>query len=245
MIAGHEGYIGAAVIVSKAGLRTGVGLFKVSVPAEDCCILQTTIPEAMVIMREENLHNIDKFSAVGIGPEMGIDIFSEELLIYALTHFKKPLLLDADALTIISNNKKILSDIPIGTIITPHIGEFDRLFGIHKNKADRLNTAIQKAKEHDIIIVLKDHFTAIVSAEKLFFNTTGNAGLAKGGSGDALTGVITSFLAQGYTSLHAVNLGVYIYGLAADFTLKKQLIESMTITDVIYNFGKAFKKIRK
>lgn len=245
IIAGQKGYMGAAVIAAKAALRTGVGLLSVSVPIDEQSILQTAVPEAMVIMREEDIRSIDKFSAVGMGPGMGIDIISEALLLFLLKHFEKPLLLDADALTIISNNKKIMDEIPVGTIITPHNAEFDRLFGIHQNKADRINTASQKAKEYDIIIVLKDHCTTIVSAENVFFNTTGNAGLAKGGSGDALTGVITSFLAQGYTSLEASNLGVYLHGLAADITLKKQSMESMTISDVIGNFGKVFKKIRK
>jgi hydroxyethylthiazole kinase-like uncharacterized protein yjeF len=245
IIAGHKGYMGAAVIVAKSAIRSGLGLLTMSVPKEERSILQATVPAAMVIMREENLHHIDKFSAVGIGPGMGTDTISEALLIYVLKHFKKPLLLDADALTIISNKKKLMEEIPINTIITPHIREFDRLFGIHRNKADRIKTAIQKVKEYGIIIVLKDHCTIIVSAEKIFYNTTGNAGLAKGGSGDALTGAITSFLAQGYTPLNAANLGVYLHGLAADITLKKQSMESMMITDVIDNFGKAFKKIRE
>jgi hydroxyethylthiazole kinase-like uncharacterized protein yjeF len=245
IIAGQMGYMGAAVITAKAGLRAGLGLLTVCVPREERYILQTAVPEAMLVMREENLSHIGKFSVVGMGPGMGTNSISEELLIFVLKHFKKPILLDADALTIISNNKNIIPTIAAGTIITPHIGEFDRLFGMHQNKEDRLKTAVKKAKEHQIIIVLKDHCTAIVSKEKIFFNTTGNSGLAKGGSGDALTGIITSFLAQGYSGFEAANIGVYLHGLAADISLKKQSKESMIITDVIDNLGKAFKKIRK
>lgn len=245
IIAGHKGYMGATVIAAKAAVRTGLGLLSLNIPEEERFILQTSFPEAMVIAREKKLHNLDKFSAVGIGSGMGTDHVSEALLIAVLANFKKPMVLDADALTIISKNKKILNEIPIDTIITPHIVEFDRLFGIHQNNDDRIKTAIEKSKEHHIIIVLKSHQTAIVSAEKIFYNTTGNSGLAKGGSGDALTGVLTSLLAQGYLPINAAYLGVYLHGLAADITLKAQSMESMIISDVIENFGKACKKIRQ
>lgn len=243
IIAGHKGYMGAATIVAKAALRSGLGLLSLCIPENERFILQTAVTEAMVIVREEKLHNLDKFSAVGIGSGMGTDNVSEDVLISVLTNFKKPLVLDADALTIISNNKKILSEIPMDTILTPHIVEFDRLFGMHQTKEERVKTGIQLAKDYHIIIVLKDHHTTIVSAEKVYYNTTGNSGLAKGGSGDALTGIITSFLAQGYSPINAACLGVYLHGLAADITLKKQSMESMIISDVIENFGKAFKKI--
>lgn len=245
IIAGHKGYMGAAVIAAKAALRTGTGLLTVSAPEEESFILQTAVPEAMVVVREKNLPNLDKFTSIAIGSGMGTDHVSEVILIAVLTHSKKPIVIDADALSIISKNKKILNEIPIDSIITPHVVEFDRLFGIHKNNDDRMNTAIEKANEHHIIIVLKSHQTAIVSAEKVMYNTTGNSGLAKGGSGDALTGMISSFLAQGYAPINAAYIGVYLHGLAADITTKTQSMESMTISDVIENFGKAFKKIRQ
>ncbi|WP_309607730.1 NAD(P)H-hydrate dehydratase [Flavobacterium sp.] len=245
IIAGKKGYMGAAVIATKAAIRSGVGLVTVCVPANERVIIQTCIPEAMLLIREGNEYNFDKFSAIGIGPGLGTDKVSQELLLSVITHYKKPLLLDADGLNIISNNKNILSEIPSETIITPHCREFDRLFGIHKNNDDRIKTAIIKAKKYNLIIVLKSHCTAIVSPEQLFYNTTGNSGLAKGGSGDALSGIITSFLAQGYSPITAANLGVFIHGFAADITIKCESMESMLISDVINNFGKAFKKIRK
>lgn len=244
LIAGHKGYMGAAVIAAKAALRTGLGLLSLNIPEDERYILQTAVPEAMVTAREKKLLNLDKFSAVGMGSGMGTDNISEALLIVVLANFTKPIVLDADALSIISNNIKILNEIPIDTIITPHAVEFDRLFGIHQNNEDRINTAIEKAKKHQIIIVLKSHQTAIISIEKVIYNTTGNSGLAKGGSGDALTGIISSFLAQGYSPINAAYLGVYLHGLAADITTKTQSMESMTISDVIENFGRAFKKIR-
>jgi hydroxyethylthiazole kinase-like uncharacterized protein yjeF len=244
IVAGHKGKMGAAVIAANATLRTGVGLLTVSVPADERLVLQCAVPEAMLIIREYEHYETDEFSSIGIGPGIGFGIASHALLLNYLLPFKKPLVLDADALTIISNSKELLSQIPKGTIITPHIGEFDRLFGVHQNNENRIKTAILKSKELRIIIVLKGHRTAIVSDDEVFYNTTGNSGLAKGGSGDALTGVITSFLAQGYTPIDAANVGVYIHGLAADLSLIDQSRESMSIMNVIDNFGKAFKKIR-
>ena len=241
IIAGSKGKMGAAVISAKACLRSGVGLLTVCVPHDERFILQTSIPEAMLKMRESNEYELNKYSAIGIGPGIGIDMFSEEMLIHCITNFKKPLLLDADVLTILAINKKLLNKIPKNTIITPHHHEFDRLFGNHSNNDDRIKTAIIKSKEYGIIIILKNHVTVIISTDKLFYNTTGNSGLAKGGSGDALTGIITAFLAQGYKPLNAAKLGIYLHGLAADITLKEQSMESMLITDVIENLGKAFK----
>lgn len=243
IVAGKKGTMGAAVIAAKAAIRTGVGLLTVCIPTKERFILQGAVPEAMLLMREDNLWDFDHFSAIGIGPGIGTDRTAEELLVTILVKFKKPLVLDADALTIISR-KKLFVHIPAETIITPHTGEFDRLFGIHQNNEDRITTAIEKASEYNIIIVLKSHQTAIISSKDVFYNSTGNAGLAKGGSGDALTGIITSFLAQGYTPLNAAKLGVYIHGLAADITLNEQSMESMIITDVIGNLGKAFVTIR-
>jgi NAD(P)H-hydrate epimerase len=128
-------------------------------------------------------------------------------------------------------------------VLTPHPKEFDRLFGEHDSESERRNTAIQKSKELNCVIVLKGHKTFITDGIQNFENTTGNSGLAKGGSGDALTGMITSFLAQGYTTLEAAKLGVYLHGLAADITLQTQSEESMLITDVIENIGLAFKHL--
>ncbi|UZJ64410.1 NAD(P)H-hydrate dehydratase [Sphingobacterium sp. KU25419] len=237
--------MGAAVIAAKAGIRTGVGLLTVSVPHDERFIVQTAVPEAMLTIREEKQSHIEKFSAVGIGPGLGTDQAAEELLLMVLTEFKKPVVLDADALNLISNNKELMDQIPAGTIMTPHAAEFDRLFGMHQNSDERIDTAIKKAKQYQIIIVLKGHQTAVLSDEKIVYNTTGNTGLAKGGSGDALTGIITSFLAQGYAPHLAAIIGVYVHGLAADITLKTQSMESMTITDVIQNLGRAFKIIKR
>lgn len=242
LIAGSKGLMGSSVIASRACLRSGAGLLTVNIPEEERFILQTAIPEAMLVMRENTMSDLNNFSAIGIGPGLGTGKESEEILVSVLNDFNKRILLDADALNCISSNKSLLEKIPKETIITPHPKEFDRLFGTHKDNNERMNTAIQKSKELKITIVLKGHHTLITYNGDTFYNTTGNAGLAKGGSGDALTGIILSFLAQGYDPFGAAKLGVYLHGFAADLTLKKQSMESMLITDVIESLGKALKK---
>ena len=242
LIAGSKGFMGSSVIASRACLRSGAGLLTVNIPEEERFILQTAIPEAMLVMRENTMSDLNNFSAIGIGPGLGTGKESEEILVSILNDFNKRILLDADALNCISSNKSLLEKIPKETIITPHPKEFDRLFGTHKDNNERMNTAILKSKELKITIVLKGNHTLITYNGDTFYNTTGNAGLAKGGSGDALTGIILSFLAQGYDPFGAAKLGVYLHGFAADLTLKNQSMESMLITDVIESLGKAFKK---
>ena len=243
LIAGNLGRVGAAVIAARACMRSGVGLLTVSVPQEERFILQIAIPEAMLIMRDNIDGMLDNYSAVGIGCGIGTSDDAKALLKAVLSQMNQPLLLDADALNIISENKDLLDQLPQKTIITPHPKEFDRLFGLHESQNDRTFTAITKAKEYGIVIVLKGHETLVTAGGEAFFNTTGNAGLAKGGSGDALTGIITAFLAQGYPAFDAAKMGVYIHGLAADLTLAEQSIESMLITDVIEHLGKAFQQL--
>ncbi|MFZ4800236.1 MAG: NAD(P)H-hydrate dehydratase [Bacteroidia bacterium] len=244
LIAGNIGKMGAAVISAKACLRAGTGLLTVNIPNDERIILQTAIPEAMLEMRANNQTDFTNYTALGIGPGLGLTNDSLKILQQILLSFTKPILFDADALNLMASNKKLLLKIPANSIITPHPKEFDRLFGNHKNQEERIKTAVNKSKELHIVIVLKSHNTVIANGNKTYENVTGNAGLAKGGSGDALTGIITAFLAQGYSSINAAVLGVYLHGLAADITLKKQSVESMLITDVIENLGKAFKQIQ-
>jgi hydroxyethylthiazole kinase-like uncharacterized protein yjeF len=243
LIVGNSGKMGAAVIAAKACMRAGVGKLTVSVPQDEANILPIALPEAMICIREKDCDNFVLFSAAGIGCGIGTSKESLQTLTYLLEQFNKPIVLDADALNMIAENKALLKKIPKGSIITPHLKEFDRLFGIYKTTEERILTAIEKAKELNIVIVLKDHKTLITFDGKSFENTTGNAGLAKAGSGDALTGIISAFLAQSYYPFDAAKLAVYLHGLAADICLKKQSMESMLITDVIECFGKAFEKI--
>jgi NAD(P)H-hydrate epimerase len=243
IVAGNIGRMGAAVIASRACLRSGAGLLTVNTPAEQAFILQVAIPEAMYIVRHKTEDDLTKFSAAGIGPGLGVGKDEAKLLAYLLAHFNKPMLLDADALNIIAAHKKLLAAIPAGTVLTPHPKEFDRLFGNHTTTEERVATAIKKAAEYNVVIVLKGHETLVTFKGASFINTTGNAGLAKAGSGDALTGIITGFLAQGYNSFDAAKLGVFIHGLSADFALQQQSLESMLITDAIECIGNAFKHI--
>lgn len=244
LIAGASGKMGAAVIAASACLRSGCGLLTVSVPQSERCILQIARPEAMLVFRENKIENTSIYSSIGIGPGLGTDNDSKKILIPILQS-KQPLVLDADALNIIAANPKLFSQIPPQSILTPHPKEFDRLFGEHTTVEERRKKAIQKATELNIVIVLKDHQTLITTQQQSFYNTTGNAGLAKGGSGDALTGMISAFLAQGYSAFESAQLGVYLHGLAADLALKNQSMESLLITDVINCLGKAFKTLLK
>ena len=243
IVAGNLGKMGSAVISARSCFRSGVGLLTVKIPKEERFILQTCIPEAMLIFEEDAHVDYNYFDAIGIGPGIGIGTESKEVLSEILKICTVPLLLDADALNILSKNTDLIHKIPTNTILTPHSKEFDRLFGIHTNTEERIETAFRKAKEHNVIIVLKGHKTFITNGIDGFFNTTGNAGLAKAGSGDALSGIITSFLAQNYEAFTAAKIGVFIHGLAADIAVEKQSMESLLITDVIESLGQAFRQI--
>lgn len=243
IVAGNHCRMGAASIAVKACLRSGIGLLTVNIPYSERLILQTSIPEAMITKRENLNSELSIYSSIGIGPGIGLEKHSEDLLIQILTNSNCPIVIDADALTIIPKDKTSYSKIPKGSVLTPHPKEFDRLFGSHSTTEERIKTAKRKAKELEIIIVLKGYRTVITSGDFSFFNSTGNAGLAKAGSGDALTGIITALLSQKYNSFEAAKLGVYLHGIAADITLQQQSMESMIITDVIESLGDAFKSL--
>lgn len=242
LIAGNEQKMGAAIIAAKACLRSGTGLLTISIPKEERSSIFTSIPEAMLHFREEQI-DFSKFNSIAIGPGLEQDAAAQKLLYSTLSKANYPIVVDADALNIITSNPDWLVQLPKNSILTPHPKEFDRLFGTHNSKEERIQTAIKKANEYNCIIVLKGHQTVITSGQRTFVNTTGNAGLAKGGSGDALTGIILAFLAQGYEPIQAAKLAVFLHGLSADITLQTQSGESMLITDVIENLGKAFQKI--
>ena len=241
LIAGSTNKMGAAIIASKACLRSGVGLLTVAFYPENKNVLFNSIPEAMYA-NSCVMNDLSSFNAIGIGPGIGVDEISLQY-IYELYENKLPVVFDADALNLIWKYKIDWKNFNFPFVLTPHPKEFDRLFGEHISESERRNTAIQKAKELNCVIVLKGHKTFITDGTHNFENTKGNSGLAKGGSGDALTGMITSFLTQGYTALESAILGVYLHGLAADITLQLQSEESMLITDVIENIGLAFKSL--
>ncbi|WP_034752043.1 NAD(P)H-hydrate dehydratase [Chryseobacterium daeguense] len=245
--AGSYGKIGAAVLATNAALRTGAGLTFTLAPKCGYEILQTSCPEAMFM--EGGLDYITNFqvdenATYGIGPGLGNEKETENNLLKFLKNYSKPLVLDADALNIISQDKKNIKLIPKKSLITPHPKEFERLFGAAENSLERVELAKKKAKELEIYIILKDHHTQVVTPEgKVFYNITGNSGLAKGGSGDILTGILTSFLAQNYSEEETAILGVWFHGRAAELASEKYSRESMLPTDVINAFGNVFNEL--
>jgi hydroxyethylthiazole kinase-like uncharacterized protein yjeF len=247
MLAGSYGKIGAAILASKACLSAGAGLLTTCVPACGYEIMQTSIPEAMLSADEDQFHltaypsRLEIFQAAGLGPGIGTHKETAIMLKEFLKSFKQPIVLDADALNIISDSSKLLSSLNPDTIITPHPKEFDRLFGKSANDLSRLEKAKKMALQYKIIIILKGHFTGVFYPDgNISFNTSGNAGMAKGGSGDALTGIITALLAQAYKPSEAAALGVYLHGYAGDLAAIRFSEESMLATDLIHCLGKVF-----
>ena len=251
IVAGSYGKIGAAVLAAKACLHSGVGLLTCYVPKCGYEIMQTSLPEAMVMTDENETivaqlpEGIEKYSVIGVGPGIGTANETQNLISFICRRYKKPLVIDADGLNCISQKQYLLQELPADSVLTPHPKEFDRLFGEQQNDFDRLASSIENSQRYKIIIVLKSHHTAIVTPSgKIFFNSTGNAGMAKGGSGDVLTGMITSLVAQNYSSEHAAILGVYLHGLAGDFAANALSPQSMTATDIITYLSKAFLSLK-
>jgi NAD(P)H-hydrate epimerase len=193
----------------------------------------------------EGINDFEDFGVIGIGPGIGKYFSHKELLQNLFSNFKKPLVIDADALNILSENTFLYKKIPKDSILTPHPKEFERLFGKTNSDFERINLALSQAQELDIYIILKGHFTFIATPEeKGFFNSTGNAGMATAGAGDVLTGIITGLLAQNYSSLDACILAVYLHGLAGDIAAEKLSEEALIAGDIIENLGAAFKQIK-
>jgi len=250
MVAGSYGKMGAAVLCNKACLRSGAGLTTCHIPKCGYEIMQTALPEVMVMTDFNSSFvtkiedDISKFTCIGIGPGIGTASETKNLLLEIFESYKKPVVLDADALNIISTDKNLLKKMPANSILTPHPKEFERLFGKTENNFNGLQSAQQKAKEFNVVIVLKSHHTSIVTpGGRIYFNSTGNAGMAKGGSGDVLTGIITALVCQGYDAIEAAIIGVHLHGLAGDLAAEKYSMESIIAGDITDSIGNAFKQI--
>jgi ADP-dependent NAD(P)H-hydrate dehydratase / NAD(P)H-hydrate epimerase len=250
LIAGSYGKMGAAVLSAKACLKSGAGLLTTHIPKSGYDIMQTSLPEAMVVTDFNSSFNTKaeddllKYDAIGIGPGLGTASETKTFLRAIYDSYRKPMVIDADALNSMASQKDLLKLIPPGSILTPHPKEFERLFGSSENDFDRIQLASEKAKELRCIIVLKCHHSFIASPDtKGFFNNTGNAGMATAGSGDVLTGILTSLIAQGYSSMEAAILGVYIHGVAGDYAARQESMEAMIAGDIINNLGKAFSEL--
>jgi NAD(P)H-hydrate epimerase len=252
IIAGSYGKMGAAILSTKACLRSGAGLVTAHIPRCGYEIMQVSVPEAMVSSDEgrdiiTNISESSKFKAAGIGPGIGINPESA----IALEDFLKrnqtlPLVLDADALNILASNKNLLDLLPPKAILTPHPKEFDRISNEHLSEIDRINSATKFARRYNVILVLKGAFTSIHFPDgHVFFNATGNPGMATGGSGDVLTGIITGLLAQGYLQEEAARIGVHLNGNAGDFAALHLGEEAMLAGDIVYFIGDAYKAYHK
>ncbi|MFI5195798.1 MAG: NAD(P)H-hydrate dehydratase [Chitinophagales bacterium] len=245
MAGGSYGKMGAVTLSAKAALRAGAGLVTALIPGCGYPILQTALPEVMCRTTGdhviEKIDGWDPITAIGIGPGMGVDHKTATALAAFIDVCKQPLVVDADALNLIAKQPELLAKLPKGSILTPHPKEFARLFGENTNSMIQIDHARIQAMRYNINIVLKGHHTAVVTTEgECWYNMTGNAGMAKGGSGDVLTGIITGLLAQGYEPHHAALFGVYIHGLAGDIAAKQLSQEAMTASDIIDHLGKAF-----
>ncbi|WP_448702601.1 NAD(P)H-hydrate dehydratase [Mucilaginibacter sp. AW1-3] len=219
IIAGQPETMGAALLCSSACAHTGAGLTTACIPESGLTALNASHPEVMAIVRKDHhLPKIDwaQFSAIAVGPGLGKHADALTLMQAAFTEFNKPMVIDADALNLVAQNY-LFKKIPANSILTPHMKEFDRLFGEHRSWWARIETLIAKAQEFKIYIVLKNQFTITGTPDgKVYFNPTGNPAMASGGMGDVLTGVIVSLLAQGYLPEDACLIGAYIHGMAGD-----------------------------
>lgn len=249
IVAGSYGMMGAAQFAAKGALRSGIGKLTVRSASWGYEVLQTTVPEAL-FSADPNDNIITaippsrNFSAVAIGPGIG----TAEATISAIDTFLKsatdPIVLDADALNCISQKRALLDLLPDHSIITPHAGEFDRLFGKHATDEERLLRAIKAAEDYNILILIKGHYTALVRPDgKVYFNSSGTPALATAGSGDVLTGIIVSFLAQGYKPEVAALLGAYVHGVAGEIAAETNGIYGTTASDIANSVGKALLKI--
>jgi len=250
MISGSLGKVGAAVLTSRAAIRSGLGLLTVHAPSCGYEILQTSVPEAMVSVDSgqeflESFPPLEAYDVVGIGPGIGTETQTQKMVGKLLNSVSNPMVIDADALNILSMNKKWIQEIPEGSILTPHVKEFERISGTAENDFERLKKAREFSSDYNVIIVLKGAFSAICCPEgKVFFNSSGNPGMATGGSGDALTGILMGLLAQNrYSSQQAAILGVYLHGLAGDFSADRLGKESLIASDIIDALPNAFQSL--
>jgi NAD(P)H-hydrate epimerase len=250
LMAGSTGKMGAAVLSAESCLRSGAGLLTVHLPGKGEQIMQIALPEAMTDADKNPGHitelpSLSDYDVIGMGPGIGVDDETKAVLDELFeTGESKPLVLDADALNIIAANSELFHKIPPGTVITPHPKEFDRLAGTSDNAYERMRKARSIAAERKICIVLKGANTAVCTpAGNVFFNTSGNPGMATAGSGDVLTGIILGLLAQGYSPEEASVIGVYIHGIAGNLAAANLSEESLIAGDITVMLGKAFKQM--
>lgn len=249
LITGSKGKMGACILSAKAALRSGVGLLTVHVPQRGYPIIQTAVPEAMVLIDASDDHfsehkSEDHFSTVGIGPGIGQHADTKNALTQLFTKFNKPMVIDADALNLLSAHSELQHLIPAGSILTPHPKEFEHLVGAWSDDFERLIKLQRFSKKINAVVVLKGAYTTIACPSgNCYFNPTGNPGMATGGSGDVLTGILTGLLAQGYSAEEASLMGTYLHGLAGDLAARERGMTSLIAGDLVDFLPMAFKKL--
>ncbi len=251
MISGCYGMMGAALLAGESCLRSGTGLVTLHVPKFGYAIVQAGFPEAIVCLDQSDIlfsepPDLSPYSAIGVGPGLGTKSNSGRGLKMLLERTEVPLVIDADGLNILSQHPEWFGLLPEGTILTPHPKEFDRLAGGSVDSYERHLKQREFAKQHKVVVVLKGAHTGIASPDgRYWFNTTGNPGMATGGSGDVLTGLITGLLAQGISVLDAALAGVYIHGLSGDLAAEDLGEEALIAGDLIKYVGAAFLELKK
>jgi NAD(P)H-hydrate epimerase len=249
LVCGSYGKMGAAVLSARACLRSGVGLLTVHVPKCGYVVLQTAVPEAMTETDDHEyfftqVPDIQKYTTIGVGSGLGTASETAVALEQMIRLAGNPMVLDADALNLLAQHPDWWEFVPKNSILTPHPKEFERLFGPTSNDFERNDLQRAKAQEHQVYIVLKGAHTAIAAPDgTCWFNSTGNPGMATGGTGDVLTGILTGLLAQGYSSLHTCLLGVFLHGLAGDKAARILGQEALTAGDLVDYLGAAWNKI--
>jgi NAD(P)H-hydrate epimerase len=249
VIAGKKGMMGAAVLSGKASLRGGAGLTTICAPDSGCDIIQTIVPEALTqcggIDTFSQLPDLKPYQAIACGPAIGQNPETALALHDLLLQAKVALVLDADALNILAEHKEWINHLPEGSVITPHPREFDRLAGSSSDMYSRHLRQVEFAKKYNLIVILKGAHTIVTVPEgKSFINTSGNPGMATGGTGDVLTGLLVSLLAQGYSPVDASIIAVFIHGLAGDIALENSSMEALTAGDIIEKIGLAFRRVK-
>lgn len=251
LVGGALGKTGAMVLAAKAAMRAGAGLCTVLVPKAGYYVLQTAFPEAMCLTDEgeDKITTLDldvtRFTTLAIGPGMGTAPETVKAFAAFVARMEYPMVIDADGLNCLAQQPALLSTLPKGSILTPHPKEFERLFGPCASHFERVELACRMARQFGLYIVLKGHHTLVAApGDRAFFNTTGNAGMATGGSGDVLTGIISGLLAQGYGSLEACQLGVYLHGLAGDMAAQLASEEALIASDIVQHLGAAFRQLQ-
>ncbi|HPE77637.1 MAG TPA: NAD(P)H-hydrate dehydratase [Draconibacterium sp.] len=246
LIAGSFGKMGAAVLAAKACLRSGAGLLTAQIPHLGYPIIQTAVPEAMANVDQHDytfteFPDLSQFSAIGVGPGIGQKSNTKKALCELLEKSQVPLVIDADALNILAENPAWLEKLPGNSILTPHPGEFKRLVGESSNSYENIQKQLEFSKRYKVFVVLKGAFTTVSTPDgKLYFNSTGNPGMATAGSGDVLTGIILGLLTQGIHPEKAAVAGAYIHGLAGDLAANEKSQYSIIAGDIIKYLGKAF-----